>query len=303
MKIAWIGLGNMGTPMASRLKTAGHDVTGFDVSEKATSTARDAGMAIADDIAATVRGAEVVFLMLPSHHVVDAVLSGPDGVIAHAQPGTLIVDSSTIDIEAARTFHSRATEAGLRFLDAPVSGGISGAAAGTLAFMVGGDPGNLEFARPVIEPMASRILHTGGPGTGQAAKICNNLVLGVALAATCEAAVLAERLGLSAKTFYDVASVSSGDNWALRTWYPIAGVTETAAVNRNFEGGFSTDLLLKDLGLALKSGEFTATPLPFASAVRNRMQQLSDAGYGDRDCSVLVGMTDGTLSVPHDLDV
>lgn len=298
MRIGWIGLGNMGAPMSGRLVAAGHEVHGYDLAEAAREAAAAQGVTVEDTVAATVAGADVVVTMLPNHGIVTAVLDGPDGVLAHAEPGAVVIDSSTIDIDAARSLHASVSAAGFRFLDAPVSGGISGAAAGTLTFMVGGDAAVLEEVRPVIEVMAGRIFHTGGPGNGQAAKLTNNMMLGITLAATAEGAVLAERLGLDATTFWELAQVSSGDSWALRTWYPVPGVVETAAVNRDFTGGFATALLRKDLELALAAGESTSTALPFATAVRDRMDQLVELGLADRDCSVLVKLVDGELTSP-----
>lgn len=298
MRIGWIGLGNMGAPMSGRLVAAGHEVHGFDLSEAARSAAAEQGVTLEETVAATVADADVVFTMLPNHSIVKAVLGGEDGVLAHAKKGAVVVDSSTIDIDAARELHETTVAAGLRFLDAPVSGGISGAAAGTLTFMVGGDEAVLEDVREVIDVMAGRIFYTGGAGNGQAAKLTNNMMLGITLAATAEGAVLAERLGLDASTFWEIAKVSSGDSWALRTWYPIAGVVDTAAVNRDFKGGFATALLRKDLDLAIAAGDSTSTALPFATAVRQRMDQLIELGLADQDCSVLVKLVDGELSAP-----
>jgi 3-hydroxyisobutyrate dehydrogenase len=186
-------------------------------------------------------------------------------------------------------------EAGHRFLDAPVSGGVSGAEAGTLTFMVGGAEEVVESARSVIEPLAARIFHTGGPGSGQSAKVVNNLMLGVNLAGLCEGATLADRLGLDAHTFYELAKVSTGDSWALRTWYPAAGVVETAGINRDFVGGFSVDLFVKDLGLALEAGAQTGTPLVFAGQVAQELTEVSAAGHGGRDCTILVRKFEGGL--------
>ncbi len=295
MTIAWIGLGNMGGPMAANLVNAGHRVRGFDLSAHAMEMAEAAGIELGSSIPDAVAGAEIVFTMLPKGEHVRSVLEGPEGILANVDANTLIVDSSTIDIETARDFHALVTKAGFRFLDAPVSGGVSGAAAGTLTFMIGGAEPDLTQAKPFIEIMAGRVFHTGGPGNGQAAKIVNNMMLGVALAATCEGAVLAERLGLDAGIFQSLATASSGDSWALRTWYPVAGVVDSAAVNRDFEGGFSTTLLHKDLGLALAAGESTKTPLDFATAAHARMAALIDDGYGNKDCSILVKRVDGTL--------
>ncbi|AZI57741.1 3-hydroxyisobutyrate dehydrogenase [Nakamurella antarctica] len=297
MSIAWIGLGNMGGPMAANLVRAGHHVTGFDLNPAALEAAAAAGIEVAASVAEAVLSAEIVFTMLPKGEHVRSVLQGPEGILASVAPGTLIVDSSTIDIDSARQFHEQVSAAGFRFLDAPVSGGVFGAVAGTLTFMIGGADDDLAQARPFLDVMAGRVFHTGGAGNGQAAKIVNNMMLGITLAATCEGAVLAERLGLDAATFRTLASSSSGDSWPLRTWYPVPGVVETAAVNRDFEGGFATVLMHKDLSLALAAGESTHTPLDFAIAAHGRMAALIEAGYGDKDCSILVRQVDGTIQI------
>lgn len=294
MKVGWIGLGNMGGPMTANLVTAGHHVTGFDLSEPATASAAEHGVTVVGSVAEAVEGADLVFTMLPAGQHARAVITGPDGVLASAPSSALVVDSSTIDIQTARDLHEAAAAAGFAFLDAPVSGGVSGAAAGTLTFMVGGDADVLDRAREVIEVMAGRIFHCGGPGNGQAAKITNNMMLAITLQATCEGAVLADRLGLDHSTFQQLASVSSGDSWALRTWYPMPGVVETAAANRDFAGGFSTALLRKDLGLALQAGEQTATDLSFAAAVAARLDTVVENGWSDKDCSILVKLLDGS---------
>lgn len=294
MKVGWIGLGNMGVPMSANLVTAGHTVTGFDLSDDARSVAAESGVTVVDSIAAAVADADVVFTMLPTGAHAREVITGDDGVFANAPQTALVVDCSTIDIETATELHAAATQGGFTFLDAPVSGGVSGAAAGTLTFMIGGDAAAVERATPVIAVMAGTIVHCGGPGNGQAAKITNNMMLAICLQATCEGAMLAERLGLDSKTFQQLASASSGDSWALRTWYPIAGVVDSAAVNREFAGGFSTALLRKDLGLALQAGESTGTDLTFAAAVAGRLDTLVDNGLSDRDCSILVTLLDGS---------
>lgn len=295
MNIAWIGLGNMGAPMAANLVKAGQSVTGFDIQEEALSQARANGVTIAATPRAAVEGAEVVFTMLPSgRHVRDIYAE----VLGAASPDALFVDCSTIDLATARELHDLVAAAGHRFVDAPVSGGISGASAGTLTFMVGGTLDNFSAAQKVIEPMAGRIFHTGGPGAGQSAKIVNNLMLGVNLAGLCEGATLADRLGLDATTFYELAKVSSGDSWALRTWYPHPGVVETAAVNRDFAGGFSVDLFVKDLGLALGAAADTAIDLAHAAKVLEDLELVSRSGYGANDCTVLVRKVDGSLEDP-----
>lgn len=295
MKIAWIGLGNMGGPMAGNLVKAGHLVTGFDLSEPARDAAAAAGVSIAGSIADAVTGVDIVFSMLPAGRHVQAVMSGPDGVLAHLAPGTLVVDSSTIDIDTARSLHESVTSAGFRFLDAPVSGGVFGAESGKLTFMIGGADSDLAEARPLIESMAGRIFHAGGAGSGQAAKIANNMMLGINLAALCEGSVLAARLGLDAKTFFEIASVSSGDSWALRNWYPVEGVVENAAVNRDFQGGFAINLMRKDVALALEAGSSTETDLPFASMVVDYLDKMVELGWGGRDSASLVKLFDGSM--------
>ncbi|MEO9199440.1 MAG: 3-hydroxyisobutyrate dehydrogenase [Antricoccus sp.] len=292
MKIAFIGLGNMGGPMAANLVKAGHEVVGADLGEHARALATDAGVNVVDSAAAAASGARVIVTMLPSGKHVAAVL---DEVLPASADDAVFIDSSTIDVESATTLHKTVADAGRKFLDAPVSGGVGGAAAGTLTFMIGGDADTVESVRDIIEVMAGKIFHVGGPGAGQAAKMCNNLMLGVNLAGLCEAATLAERLNLDPKTVFDLAQVSSGDSWALRTWYPVPGVVESAGVNRDFEGGFSVDLFVKDLGLALEAGKSTGTSLEYATKVREQLVELSADGYGPKDCSVLVRLIDGTL--------
>ena len=298
MNVAWIGLGNMGGPMAANLLAAGTAVRGYDVSETAAQAAAGLGVEVVGSIAEAVRDADIVFTMLPRGEHVREVLTAPDGVLANVRPGTLIVDESTIDIDVARELHQVATEAGARFLDAPVSGGVSGAAAGTLTIMVGGKAEDLDEVRPLLEVLGGRVVHAGDAGNGQAAKIVNNMMCGVILAVTCEGAVLSKRLGLDPATFHSIAATSSGDSWVLRTWYPEKGVVESAAVNRDFEGGFSVALLHKDLGLAVNAGESTGTPLPFVTLARDAMASLVDAGQANKDCSVLVKKVDGTLDTP-----
>ena len=293
--MAWIGLGNMGAPMAANLVAAGHTVRGFDLSEAARAAAAHSGVVIAQTVAEAVGEADMVFTMLPAGAHVKEVLSGPDGVLANLQSGALVVDSSTIAPKVALDLHELVSTSGHRFLDAPVSGGIFGAQAGTLTFMVGGSAGDLADARGLIEVMAGRVFHAGGPGAGQSAKIVNNMMMAINLAGLCEGAVLADRLGLDPKTFFDIANVSSGDSWALRTWYPMPGVVDTAGVNRDFEGGFLTDLALKDVRLALDAGDATRTDLTFATLVVKRLETLSALGYGSKDCTALVRLVDGTL--------
>ncbi|CEA09802.1 3-hydroxyisobutyrate dehydrogenase [Arthrobacter saudimassiliensis] len=295
--VGWIGLGNMGGPMAANLVKAGHTVRGYDVVPAAVEAAAAAGVEPAGSVAEAVAGADVVFTMLPKGEHSRAVYLGEDGIFAAASTDTLIVESSTIDIETAQLLHDTAAGAGFRFVDAPVSGGISGAAAATLTFMVGGEPGAVQEAAGYIEPMAGNVIATGGPTTGEAAKICNNLMLFINMAGTAEGAVLADRLGLDRKVFWDIASVSSGDSWALRTWYPLPDVVPTAAANNDFAPTFTAELANKDITLALQAAEGTGTPLRVGAQVQELLQQLLDAGQGGRDCTMIVQLVDGRLEV------
>lgn len=296
--IAWIGLGNMGGPMTANLVAAGHTVRGYDLSEQALQAAVAGGVTPVDSAAQALEGADVAFTMVPKGEHARAVYDGPDGLFAHAPQGLLLVDSSTIDIETAQHLHDSAREHGVRFVDAPVSGGTAGAVKGTLTFMIGGAPEHVAAAKEYIDPMAGNMIETGGPTSGQAAKICNNLMLGINLISTSEGATLAERLGLDPAVFQSIAAVSSGDSWALRTWYPKAGVVETSPANKDFAATFANDLALKDLGLAVAAADQTGMPLEFGRLATSYYQRVHDAGLGGLDCSAVVKVVDGTLPDP-----
>lgn len=293
--VGWIGLGHMGGPMAANMVKAGHDVRGFDLSREAVTAGEEAGVRPVTSIAEAVDGADVIFTMLPKGEHARAVYLGDDGVLAHASTDTLLVDSSTIDMESAKALHDAAADAGFRFVDAPVSGGMSGASAGTLTFMVGGEADAVKDASVYIEPLSGNIIATGGATTGQAAKICNNLMLFINLAGAAEGAVLADRLGLDKQVFWDIASVSSGDSWALRTWYPVAGVVSTAASNNDFAPTFTAELANKDINLAIAAAKATDTPLEIGKHVQQLFQQLVDSGKAGKDCSMIVKLVDGSL--------
>lgn len=250
--IGFIGLGNMGAPMAANLARAGHAVRGFDLVPEPRAAAERAGIAWAGEAAEAARGAEVVITMLPAgRHVVAAY----EGLLAAAAPGTLFVDCSTVDVGSARRAHEMAAAAGMAPVDAPVSGGTGGAAAATLTFMAGGSDDAVARARPVLEAMGKRVVHCGGPGAGQAAKICNNMILGVSMVAVCEAFVLAEGLGLSHQALFDVASTSSGQCWSLTNYCPVPGPVPASPANTGYRPGFAAGLMLKDLRLAQEAAE------------------------------------------------
>ena len=286
--IGWIGLGNMGRPMTANLVKAGHTVNGFDLMPEAVAAAVEHGVTAVKSIAEAVAGADIIFTMLPKGEHARAVYLEADGVLTNADAKTLLVDSSTIDFDSARALHSEAAKAGFRFIDAPVSGGVTGAEAGTLTFMIGGSDDDVAEAKTFIEPMAGNIFHAGGEAAGQAAKIVNNMMLAISLQGVVEGAVLAERFGLEAKTIYDIASVSSGDSWPLRTWYPVPGVTATAASNNDFQPGFATALMHKDVGLALAGAETQGVDLPAAKLVHAQLQKLVDEGLAGLDTSALI---------------
>ena len=286
--IGWIGLGNMGRPMTKNLVAAGHAVTGFDVVEAAVTAAAEDGITPAGSIAEAVAGADIVFTMLPKGEHARSVYLDSGGVLESAQTSTLLVDSSTIDFDSARELHRQASDRGFRFIDGPVSGGVGGAQAGTLTFMLGGADDAIADAKPVIEAMAGNIFHAGGEAAGQAAKIVNNMQLAISLQGVVEGAVLAQRFGLDPKVFFDIASVSSGDSWPLRNWYPVPGVVESSPSEREFAAGFSAMLMHKDVGLALAGGESQGVDLPAATLVHEKLQQLIDDGWGDADTSILI---------------
>lgn len=282
--IAFIGLGHMGGPMAANLVKAGYQVTGFDLMPAALEAAGAAGITVAATASQAVASADIVITMLPSgRHVIDAY-SGTDeepGLLASSRPGTLFVDSSTIAVDDARTANQLATAAGHRAMDAPVSGGTVGAAAGTLAFMVGGSDEDFATVLPVLEVMGKRIVHCGGAGLGQAAKVCNNLILGISMIGVSEAFVLGEKLGLSNQALFDVASNASGQCWALTTNCPVPGPVPTSPANNDYQPGFAGALMAKDLGLAEQAFESTGVHAEIgtlASAIYRRFAEGDGAG-------------------------
>ena len=275
--IAFLGLGHMGLPMAINLHKAGHSISGFDVVPAAIDAARAAGLSVADTAVDAVIGAEVVITMLPSgKHVIDAY-AGDNGLLANAAPNTLFIDCSTISVLEAREAHDLAAAAGHRSLDAPVSGGVVGAENGTLAFMIGGADDVVASARELFEIMGSRIVHCGGDGLGQAAKVCNNMILAISQIAVSEAFVLGERLGLTHNALFDVAAHASGQCWALTTNCPVPGPVPTSPANREYQPGFTGALMAKDLGLALAAIEATGVD---AQLGRHAQQMYADFAAG-----------------------
>ena len=285
MKIAFIGLGNMGGPMAMNLLKAGHDVSGFDLSEAACKKFAADGLKIATSAAATLDGAEAVISMLPASQHVESLYLGDDGLLARIAAGTLVIDSSTIAAASSRKVADAAAKRGIAVLDAPVSGGTGGAIAGTLTFMVGGSTQDLERARPLLEKMGANIFHAGDAGAGQTAKICNNMLLGILMIGTSEALALGVANGLDPKVLSEIMRRSSGGNWALEKYNPMPGVMETSPASKGYAGGFGTDLMLKDLGLAQENAAAVKAATPLGGLARNLYAAHSLAGHGALDFS------------------
>ncbi|ADG97154.1 3-hydroxyisobutyrate dehydrogenase [Segniliparus rotundus DSM 44985] len=285
--VAFIGLGQMGGPMSANLVKAGFDVVGYDLSPDALRQAEKAGVAIAPDIPTAVAGAEFVVSMLPTgQHVLD-VYADPAFFTA-TRPDTLFIDSSTIAVDQARQAAELAQAAGRAAIDAPVSGGVFGAQNATLTFMAGGDEADVARAKGLLEGMGKRVVHCGGHGSGQAAKICNNMALGISMVSICEAFVLAEKLGLDPQVFYEVASTSSAQCWALTTNCPIPGPVPASPANRDYQGGFATALIAKDLALAADAADSVGTATEFGRLAAQYFRQHADNGSGKLDFSSLL---------------
>jgi 3-hydroxyisobutyrate dehydrogenase len=288
--IAFIGLGNMGGPMAANLVKAGHRVVGFDLVEKLRNEAAAGGVAITASAREAVASAEIVVTMLPAGRHVIAAWSD---ILPAAKSGTLFIDSSTIDVDSARRAHQAALAAGMACLDAPVSGGVGGASAGTLTFMAGGEEAAFAAGKPILEAMGKRIVHCGGAGAGQAAKICNNMILGATMIATCEAFVLAEKLGLSAQALYDVASTSSGQSWSLTSYCPVPGPVPNSPANKDYKPGFAAALMLKDLRLAQEAALSAGASTPIGAQAAQLYALFAASGHAGDDFSGIVNFLRG----------
>ena len=290
-RVAFLGLGHMGMPMARNLASAGYDVVGFDVSEGAMQAAKEAGIATASSGPDAATTARVVITMFQTGAQVLGAYTGAgdgDGLLAVAPPGTLFIDCSTISVDEAREAHRLAVAAGHRALDAPVSGGVVGAENATLAFMVGGGADDFEAARPLLEVMGRRVVHCGGDGLGQAAKVCNNMILAVSQIAVAEAFVLGERLGLTHQALFDVASNASGQCWALTTNCPVPGPVPTSPANRDYRPGFAGSLMSKDLGLAERAIESTGVDAKLGLMAREIYRDYADGAGANQDFSGII---------------
>jgi 3-hydroxyisobutyrate dehydrogenase len=285
-RIAFIGLGNMGGGMAANLAKAGHDVRAFDLSADALDRAKAAGCLPMASVAEAADGAEAVVTMLPAGTHVEAVY----GVLfaASLSPAAILIDCSTIDVATAKRVAEAARAKGITAVDAPVSGGIGAANAGTLTFMVGGSDDAFARAQPILAAMGKAVIHAGANGTGQAAKIANNMLLGATMVATCEAFLLAERLGLAPQTFFDISSVSSGQSWSMTSYCPVPGVGPDTPADHNYQGGFATALMLKDLKLAAAAASDTGADTPMGAKAAELYQRFAEAGHGGLDFSAII---------------
>lgn len=293
MKIGFIGLGNMGAHMARNLIKAGHALTVFDIVSAQVDTLVGEGATAAQTASGCAVDVDMVVTMLPAGQHVREVYLGDDGIIQTAAANTLLIDCSTIDVESARHVAEAAASAGLFMLDAPVSGGIAGAEAGGLTFMVGGVADAFERAEPILQLMGRKIVHAGASGNGQAAKICNNMILGITQIALGEAFTLAERLGLDAKTLFEISSNASGSCWAMHNHLPVAGIVETAAANRDFVPGFSTAMMAKDLRLAQQAAQEVESSTPLGASASALYTLYERAGNGGLDYSAIIKLIAG----------
>lgn len=284
-KIAFIGLGNMGSGMCANLCKAGHEVHAFDLSADAVAAAVEKGATAAGSVPEAVAGVDVVISMLPAGKHVLGIYFGDNGVASHAKPGALFLDCSTIAVEDAREASSQAYAAGFAMVDAPVSGGVAGAEGGTLTFMVGGPEEAFNRAKPLLDVMGKNIFHAGGAGNGQAAKVANNMLLGISMIGTCEAFNLAEKLGLDAQTFYDISSTASGQCWSMTSYCPAPGPVPTSPANRDYQPGFAVAMMLKDLKLALAAAEKSGAQIPLGHHSEEIYESLHADGHDGLDFS------------------
>ena len=285
-KIAFIGLGNMGGGMAANLAKAGHEVRAFDLSAEATTRAQGKGCAIFPTVREAVQGAAAVVSMLPNGKIVESVYTGE--VIGHAPAAALLLDCSTIDVATARKVENAARAAGYEMVDAPVSGGIAAANGGTLTFMVGGSGAAFAKAEPILAVMGKAVIHAGESGAGQAAKICNNMILGATMIATCEAFALAEKLGLDLQTFYDISSKASGQSWSMTSYCPVPGVGPSSPADNGYQGGFAAALMLKDLKLAMEAAQGAGAQVPMGARAAELYAAFTAAGGGGTDFSGII---------------
>lgn len=292
--LGFIGLGHMGNPMAKNLIKAGYAVIVYDVTQAAVAALTASGASAAQSIAALAEQADIVISSVQTGEQVAGICLGPDGLFAHLKPGKLYIDSSSIDITTTRSLHADAEKAQILMVDAPVSGGVSGAERATLTFMVGGSEAAFSAAQPILQAMGKKIVHAGAAGSGQAAKICNNLLLGISMVGVCEAFNLADKLGLDAKKFFEISSNASGQCWSMTSYCPVPGVIENVPSNQDYQPGFMAKMMLKDLRLAHHAAEAVNSPIPLGAAVTELYELYVNQGQGEKDFSGIINLLTST---------
>ncbi|MDA9034747.1 3-hydroxyisobutyrate dehydrogenase [Hyphomicrobiales bacterium] len=294
-EVTFIGLGNMGLPMAMNLLKSGHSVTGFDLAEDQVKILTDAGGKSTNDINQAIQTSDVVITMLPSGKIVKSIYLGDKGIIKNAPENLLLIDSSTIDVETAREVSIEAINKNLRIVDAPVSGGVGGAQAGTLTFMVGGEKESFDSAKEFLDIMGGNIIYAGLSGNGQAAKICNNMLLGISMIGTAEAFNLAENLGLDAQTFFDISSTASGQCWSMTSYCPVPGPVPSSPANNDYKPGFSAALMLKDLRLSQEAASMTTSLTPLGANATSIYEEIENLGQENIDFSGVIKLLQNKL--------
>jgi 3-hydroxyisobutyrate dehydrogenase len=294
-EVIFIGLGNMGLPMAMNLLKSGHSVTGFDLAEDQVKILTDAGGKSTNDINQAIQTSDVVVTMLPSGKIVKSIYLGDKGIIKNAPENLLLIDSSTIDVETAREVSLEAINKNLRIVDAPVSGGVGGAQAGTLTFMVGGEKESFDSAKEFLDIMGGNIIYAGLSGNGQAAKICNNMLLGISMIGTAEAFNLAENLGLDAQTFFDISSTASGQCWSMTSYCPVPGPVPSSPANNDYKPGFSAALMLKDLRLSQEAASMTTSLTPLGANATSIYEEIENLGQENIDFSGVIKLLQNKL--------
>jgi 3-hydroxyisobutyrate dehydrogenase len=294
-EITFIGLGNMGLPMAMNLLKNGHSVTGFDLAEDQVKILTNAGGKSTSDINKTIQTSDAVITMLPSGKIVKSIYLGDNGIINNAPKNLLLIDSSTIDVETAREVSKEAISKNLRIVDAPVSGGVGGAQAGTLTFMVGGEKESFDSAKEFLDIMGGNIIYAGLSGNGQAAKICNNMLLGISMIGTAEAFNLAENLGLDAQTFFDISSTASGQCWSMTSYCPVPGPVPSSPANNDYKPGFSSALMLKDLRLSQEAASMTTSATPLGANATSIYEEIENLGQANIDFSGVIKLLQNKL--------
>ena len=294
-EVTFIGLGNMGLPMAMNLLKSGHSVTGFDLAENQVKILTDAGGKSTNDINQAIQTSDVVVTMLPSGKIVKSIYLGDKGIIKNAPENLLLIDSSTIDVETAREVSLEAINKNLRIVDAPVSGGVGGAQAGSLTFMVGGEKESFDSAKEFLDIMGGNIIYAGLSGNGQAAKICNNMLLGISMIGTAEAFNLAENLGLDAQTFFDISSTASGQCWSMTSYCPVPGPVPSSPANNDYKPGFSAALMLKDLRLSQEAASMTTSLTPLGANATSIYEEIENLGQENIDFSGVIKLLQNKL--------